>query len=134
MVDGVNHVCRVPCLLAFAVHIHVEMDVLHVASQFFLGDELTQCGTAVKSLATFPRHAFIPQFLLEVTCREVDADGQFVVVAMGKAFADVLANMGYLHHNLGLIVETGCKVWHKEGLAWLDDARIELGEQDRLCV
>ena len=126
-----QHVGRVAHLPCLAVDVEAEVQVLYVG-QFALGDKFAYGCTAVECLRHFPRQAFAAQTVLQVACREVDAQRHLLVVAVGKPLADVLAQAADAHDDLGFVVESLCEVGHKEGVAGPEQRRVGLGKDDRL--
>ena len=75
-----------------------------------------------------PRKSLGDASALQVAGREVDAQAHLVVVAVGKAWGDVLAQLVDAHHQLGFVVEPFGKVGDEEGLAALENGRVGLHE------
>ena len=130
LVHAKEHIYGVPALYGMAVYVEIEMDVLHMGKALYR-DKLAQYGRTIESLAEFPWHSFAAKALLEVAGGDVYSHGDSIVVAVGKARGDVLAQLVDAHHQLGFVVEPLGKVGDEEGLAALEDGRVGLHEYHR---
>lgn len=127
LVHAKKHIYGMPTLHGVSVNIETEMDVLHVGEMLY-GDEVTQDGRAVEALAEFPWQAVAAKAFLKVAGGDVNPYGDGIVVAVGKARGDVLAQLADAHHQFGLVVEPLGKIGDEEGLSALEDGRIGFHE------
>lgn len=130
-IDLEQHVCRVSALHSLSVNVQMEVQVLYV-HKFFGGDEGSQYGRVVKPLAQFPREAFSPELILQVTGREVNAHGHSIVVPVCKAWRYVLAQSADAYHQFGFVVNPLREVGDEEGFPVFQYGRVGLHEDDRL--
>ena len=68
--------------------------------------------------------SIVLQSALQVASREVNAHGHSVVVAMGKALADVFTKPADAHHHFHFMIHTPQMFWQEEGLAVLQQRRL----------
>ena len=92
------------------------MDALDI-EKLFLRHPFADGRRAVEALADSPGLASLRGLALQVAGREVDADGEGILIAVGKALWDVLPQTADPHHHLCLVVDTSQVVWDKEGFS-----------------
>ena len=89
MVEGEDHVGRIAILDYFAIFVELEAEVGRVEA--VKGDKLANCSGAIEAFSNFPGVTFFFAAGLEVAGSEVDAKGDFGVVAGGEFGLDMLA-------------------------------------------
>ena len=122
-----EHIHGMSALYRLAVDVEVKVDVLHVRKALY-GDKIAQHCRAIEALAEFPGQSLLAEALLHIAGRDVHTHGHRIVVAVGKARGDVLAQLTDAHHQLRLIVESLGKVGDEEGLPPLQDGRVRFHE------
>jgi len=127
LVYAEEHIGCVPMLYGVAVDVEAETDVLHMGKTFY-GDELAQYGRSVKTFAKFPRKSLTAKAFLQVAGGDIYTHGDSVVIAVGKAWGNILAQLVDAHYQLGLVVEPLGKVGNEKGLPALKDGRIGFHE------
>ena len=127
LVHAKEHIYGVAALYGMAVYVEIEMDVLYMGKALY-GDKFAQYGRTIETLAEFPGKSLTAEALLKVASGDVYTYGDSIVVAVGKARGDVLAQLVDAHHQLGFVVEPLGKVGDEEGLAALEDGRVGLHE------
>lgn len=125
-----KHICRVSLLYGITIDIEAETDVLHM-SKALNRDKIAQHSRAIESLAELPRKTLTAEALLHITGCDVNAYSYRIVVAMSKAWSDILAELIDTHHQFGLIIETLCKIRDKKRFSSLENRRVRLHKYHR---
>ena len=131
LVDLIKHIGGAAFLDGPSVDVEVEMDALDV-EELLLGNPLADGSRAVEALTDGPGLTGLRGALLEVTGREIDAYGQGIVITVGKALRDVLAQATDADDNLRLVIDATQMIGDEEGLSLIEDGRVGLGEDDGL--
>ena len=130
LIHLVEHIARTAFLHILTIDVEMEMDGLDVAELLDIYP-FADGGRSVKSLGKFPWLSSFSQFLLHLACRKVDAHGHCVIVAMGKALWNGLAQLADAHHQFGLILYSSQMIRDEERLAVVEQRRIGLGKNNR---
>ena len=130
VVNGKEHVARVPLLHRLTIDIKVEAQGLDI-EKTLLAHPVANGGRTVEALAQFPGLAGCPETLLDIAGRKVNTHGNRIIIAVGKAFRNGLTQTADTHHQLGLVVYAAHEVGHKEWLVSLQEGRVGLGEYHR---
>ena len=83
-----NHISRISMLNSFAVNIQSKLDILHI-NQLLYRQKITDNGWIIKGFTNLPRLAFGFQLPLQITCRKIDTQTNFSIIAMRKFWVDI---------------------------------------------
>ena len=112
----VEHVAGASLLHILAIEVEMEVNRLDVAELLDI-DPFPDDRRSVESLGEFPGLPLLPQLLLHLTGREVDAHGHSVIIAVGETLRDGLAQFADANHQFRLILDSSEMVGDKEWLA-----------------
>ena len=115
-----------------ALHTRCFTGSLRIRQQFLLRYPLADGRRAVETFADCPGLTCLRGFLLQVTGRKVDTDGQGIIITVGKAYGDILPQAADAHHHLRLIVDAPQMIRNKERFPLIQNGRIGLGKYHRL--
>ena len=131
LVDLIKHIGGAAFLDGLTVDVEVEVDTLDV-EELLLGNPLADGSRAVEALTNGPGLASLRGALLEVTGRKIYAYGQGVIITVGKALRDVLAQATDADDNLRLVIDATQMVGDKERLSLIQDGGVGFCKNHRL--
>ena len=102
----------------------MEVQILYIAAHLFQRDKGADSCRIVEPFAKLPRITRLTELTLQIACREVDAHRHRIVIAMGKAGSNILAQTADAHHHFRLIMHFVGKVGDKERFAIFQYSRI----------
>ena len=94
-----------------------KVQILYIAAHLFQRNKGTDSCRIVETFAKLPRITRLTELTLQVACREVDAHRHRIVIAMGKARSNILAQTADAYHHFRLIMHFVGKVGDKERFA-----------------
>jgi hypothetical protein len=109
----------------------MEVQRLNV-EEFLLGHPLANDSRTIETFTDLSGLSLLASLTLQVSGCEVDAYRQGVVIAVGEALWDALAQSADAHYHLSLVVNTSQMVRDKEWLTLIQYCRISLSKYHRL--